>query len=396
MTPRGHKPCAPSIPCSFFRCASIRVQVSIIFPLWIVRCLPVFSLHSVQILSRILFCGFSTPTKELYHSLLDAFASQTQVTFDFSFPRWRVAIFKAPSFIEVRTKKKRMPLCWSPFLALFKTCRRMSLVVTTAWASSSLDKMSENLSTPRAETAVNYGAISLLGSEDVSNEVVCKEQAQSPPNEAFKPPNKAIKPPVKAIKPSNAVSGPPNESSFSAVPDALVNAGSNENSEITSACYEPDAFSTSCKPSKDFSAFLDKIFRRKLSYDQVLDIWEASRVPAVDALAYPSLDPNIINQIFKPRNICKSVKKNQHLFSMLSLLPLALYVACMMHLNQTILFLLRISKVNVRAGVISGPSLWVLFAPRGFFPGTPVFPLLKTHLKFNLFWFELIYSLPNW
>ena len=95
------------------------------------------------------------------------------------------------------------------------------------------------------ETAVNYGAISLLGSEDVSNEVVCKEQAQSPPNEAFKPPNKAIKPPVKAIKPSNAVSGPPNESSISAVPDALVNARSNENTEITSACYEPDAFSTS-------------------------------------------------------------------------------------------------------------------------------------------------------
>ena len=98
------------------------------------------------------------------------------------------------------------------------------------------------------------------------------EQAQSPPNEAFKPPNKAIKPPVKAIKPSNAVSGPPNESSISAVPDALVNAGSNENTEITSACYEPDAFSTSWKPFKDFSAFLDKIFRRKLSYDQVLDI----------------------------------------------------------------------------------------------------------------------------
>ena len=105
MTPRGHKPCAPSFPCSFFRCASIGVQVSNIFPLWIVRCLPVFSLYSVQILSRILFCGFSTPTEELYHCLLDAFASQTQVTFDFSFPRWRVAIFKAPSFIEWKPMK---------------------------------------------------------------------------------------------------------------------------------------------------------------------------------------------------------------------------------------------------------------------------------------------------
>ena len=66
---------------------------------------------------------------------------------------------------------------------------------------------------------------------------MCEKQAQSPPNDA--------------IKPSNAISGPPNESSPSAVRDALVNAGSYENTEITSACYEPDARSTSWKPSKD-------------------------------------------------------------------------------------------------------------------------------------------------
>ena len=82
------------------------------------------------------------------------------------------------------------------------------------------------------------------------------------------------------------------------MPDAqAVNTGSNENTENTSACYDPDASSTSWKPSTDFSAFLEKNFRRKLSYDQVLDILEVSSVPAVDALASPSLDTNIPNQI---------------------------------------------------------------------------------------------------
>lgn len=41
------------------------------------------------------------------------------------------------------------------------------------------------------------------------------------------------------------------------------------------------------KTSKEFSSFLEKNFRRRLSYDQVLDILKASSVPAVDALAWP-------------------------------------------------------------------------------------------------------------
>ena len=37
-----------------------------------------------------------------------------------------------------------------------------------------------------------------------------------------------------------------------------------------------------------------------LSYDQVLDVLETNRVPSVDALASPTLDLAIINQISNP------------------------------------------------------------------------------------------------
>jgi len=50
-----------------------------------------------------------------------------------------------------------------------------------------------------------------------------------------------------------------------------------------------------------FSSFLDKNFWQKLSYDQVLDILETSSVPSVDALAPPTLDTTIINQISNPQ-----------------------------------------------------------------------------------------------
>lgn len=95
------------------------------------------------------------------------------------------------------------------------------------------------------DTAVNYGAISLLDSEDLSNEVVYEEQAQSPQNVTFKSPVKAIKP------------------SISAVPDMLVTAASKENTDITSACYEPDARSTSCKTLQGFLCLLGKELQKE-------------------------------------------------------------------------------------------------------------------------------------
>ena len=55
----------------------------------------------------------------------------------------------------------------------------------------------QKTSTPEAKTAFDYGAIALMGAEDLSNEVPCEEQAISPPITAARPTNKAIKPPIK-------------------------------------------------------------------------------------------------------------------------------------------------------------------------------------------------------
>ena len=94
--------------------------------------------------------------------------------------------------------------------------------------------------------------------------------------------------------PTNEATKPSNGTSSS----GIVNSSSNENTE--GACCDPDASVTCWKPSKDFSSFLEKNFRRKLSYDQVLDVLETNSVSSVDALASPTLDLAIINQISNP------------------------------------------------------------------------------------------------
>ena len=57
------------------------------------------------------------------------------------------------------------------------------------------------------------------------------------------------------------------------------------------------------EPKADFTAFLEKHFRRKLSYDQVSDILDSYSIPPVDCLFSPTLDNSVLNQIspFKSR-----------------------------------------------------------------------------------------------
>ena len=98
---------------------------------------------------------------------------------------------------------------------------------------------------------------------------------------------------------TNEATEPSNGTSSS----GIVNSSSNENTE--GACYDPDASVTCWRPSKDFSSFLEKNFRWKLSYDQVLDVLETNSVSSVDALVSPTLDLAIINHC--PRNMFKNV-----------------------------------------------------------------------------------------
>ena len=69
------------------------------------------------------------------------------------------------------------------------------------------------------------------------------------------------------------------------------------------------------EPKADFTAFLEKHFRRKLSYDQVSDILNSYSIPSVDCLFSPTLDNSVLNQIspFKSRKYTQ--KRNKELAS---------------------------------------------------------------------------------
>ena len=162
----------------------------------------------------------------------------------------------------------------------------------------------------------DYDAIFLLGSEDIALDCVNEEGAIKPSNEAELPTNEAT-------EPSNGTSS-----------SGIVNSSSNENTE--GACYDPDASVTCWKPSKDFSSFLEKNFRRKLSYDQVLDVLETKSVPSVDALASRHFvqRSSTRSQIHGPRNMFKNVMRKCFLSSVLYLTRLAPCVIYMTPLNR--------------------------------------------------------------
>lgn len=61
--------------------------------------------------------------------------------------------------------------------------------------------------------------------------------------------------------------------------------------------FDPEIQANSWSPSQVYHSFLEKQFRRKLSYEQVCDILEEQAKPAVDALVAPTLDLSVINQI---------------------------------------------------------------------------------------------------
>ena len=80
-----------------------------------------------------------------------------------------------------------------------------------------------------------------------------------------------LKPPVRANEPPTEVSEPQSEANKP--PDEAVKRPNAPNvSANGSDLYDPDSQHPSWEPKADFTAFLGKHFRRKLSYDQVSDI----------------------------------------------------------------------------------------------------------------------------
>ena len=60
--------------------------------------------------------------------------------------------------------------------------------------------------------------------------------------------------------------------------------------------FDPEVQANSWSP-QEFHSFLEKQFRRKLSFEQVYDILEEQAIPVVDALCVPTLDPSVIKHI---------------------------------------------------------------------------------------------------
>ena len=61
--------------------------------------------------------------------------------------------------------------------------------------------------------------------------------------------------------------------------------------------YDPDPTKSSWEPQKELSTFLEKQFRRKLTFDKVSEILDNYSIPSVDCLFTPTLDTSVVNQI---------------------------------------------------------------------------------------------------
>ena len=115
----------------------------------------------------------------------------------------------------------------------------------------------------------------------------------------IRPPILAIKPPDLTIKSPEMTNGSTENDIYpdkevSEQDDQLVQVSGGHNG---SGLYDPDDLAISWAPSEVFTAFLEKNFRRKLSYDQVCEILEQQSVPSVDALVAPTLDTTVVHHI---------------------------------------------------------------------------------------------------
>ena len=76
---------------------------------------------------------------------------------------------------------------------------------------------------------------------------------------------------------------------------------------------------------------MEKNFCRKLSYDQVLDVLETNSAPSVDALASPTLNLAIINQISNPQSKKYVQERDKEMISVLRSLLNATGPLCCLH-----------------------------------------------------------------
>ena len=113
--------------------------------------------------------------------------------------------------------------------------------------------------------AYSDGELLDYSEDDVSLTTEPQDQAIQPTHDAIKPPYKATRPPHKATRPSHEVVA-------AQTPETQPDAQASNTSASGSSLYDPDSTKSSWEPKKELSTFLEKQFRRKLTYDQVFEI----------------------------------------------------------------------------------------------------------------------------
>ena len=128
---------------------------------------------------------------------------------------------------------------------------------------------------------------------------------------ALKPPVPANEPPIRANEPPTKVSEP--QSGANKTPDEAVKQP-NVSANAGDLC-DPDSQHPSWEPQADLTAFLEKHFRWKLSYNQVSDILDSYSIPSVDCLFSPTLDNSVLNQISPLRSQKYTQERDKELTS---------------------------------------------------------------------------------
>ena len=167
---------------------------------------------------------------------------------------------------------------------------------TNARVSSIENCWQQSLMAFPPKVSVESDALSVLAysDEDLMSNHEGSVTAFRPPTRANEPPTRANEPPTGVFEPHCEANEPThdtgNQSNGTNVPP---NGGD---------LYDPDSQHPSWEPKAGFAAFLQKNFRRKLSYDQVSDILDNYSIPSVDCLFSPALDNAILNQILPQKS----------------------------------------------------------------------------------------------
>ena len=152
----------------------------------------------------------------------------------------------------------------------------------------------QNVSVFPPNSSVDTDSLSVMvhSDEELVSDCEDLDAALKPPVRADEPPIRANEPPTKVSEPQSGANKTPDEAVKR--PNVSANAGD---------LYDPDSQHPSWEPQADLTAFLQKHFHRKLSYDQVSNILDSYSIPSIDCLFSPTLDNSVLNQIspFKSR-----------------------------------------------------------------------------------------------